>query len=281
MNKGVVIFAHNSKEVDYALMSVLAGTFASLHLRVPVSLITDPYTISWMEQSGIYDLAVKTFDQIISIDFSKSANHRRIIKDEKTVIVPFNNGSRISIWELTPYDRTLMIDSDFIILGNTLENFWEVDQSVLVSSSVKDIIGDRVGILDKWVSSTGIPLRWATTVMFTKNEESLRFFNIVKDVKENWKIYADLYNFDPTVYRNDISFSIASHLQTKGVGQEYFLPPILTAQLSDTVKLQSTSKASVTCKSLSGDVITAVNGLDLHVMNKYNLTSIALGFLTS
>ena len=279
MSNGVVIIAHNSKEVDYALMSLLSGTLASLHLKVPVSLITDPFTIEWMNYSKIYSIAVQTFDQIISIDFNKSTNTRRVIKDGKSVIVPFNNGSRSCVWEITPYTKTLLIDSDFLVLGDTLNNYWSIDQSVIISSSVQDIVGDRVGVLDKWVSPTGIPLRWATTVMFTKNDESLKFFDTVNYIKENWCSFADLYNFDSTMYRNDISFSIAEHIQTRGAGVNYHLPPILTAQLADTVHLVSPSKASVRCRTPNGEALVAVSGRDLHVMNKYNLTSTAMEFL--
>jgi hypothetical protein len=40
MTKGVLIFAHNSPDVDYGLMATIAGGLAKKNLGVPVSLVT-------------------------------------------------------------------------------------------------------------------------------------------------------------------------------------------------------------------------------------------------
>ena len=53
MKRGVVIFAHNNRDTDYALMAVIAGGLAKKHLNLPVSLITDKTTVSWMKESKI------------------------------------------------------------------------------------------------------------------------------------------------------------------------------------------------------------------------------------
>ena len=40
MKKGILIFAHNSRDVDYALMSLVSAKFAKENLQVPVSLVS-------------------------------------------------------------------------------------------------------------------------------------------------------------------------------------------------------------------------------------------------
>ena len=50
MTRGILIFAHNNRDVDYALMSIVSGHLAGKYLQVPVSLITDKFTIEWMKQ---------------------------------------------------------------------------------------------------------------------------------------------------------------------------------------------------------------------------------------
>ena len=83
----------------------------------------------------------------------------RVLNDGYTSkTVPFINSNRASVWDLTPYDRTLLIDSDFLIMSNRLNEYWDADTNVMLSPSMQDVRGDRKGILDSWVSETGIPL---------------------------------------------------------------------------------------------------------------------------
>ena len=49
MNTGVLIFAHNSRDVDYALTAVISAGLAKKYLKVPVSLVTDSPTLEWMK----------------------------------------------------------------------------------------------------------------------------------------------------------------------------------------------------------------------------------------
>ena len=42
MTRGILIFAHNNRDVDYALMSIVSGHLAGKYLQVPVSLIKKP-----------------------------------------------------------------------------------------------------------------------------------------------------------------------------------------------------------------------------------------------
>jgi hypothetical protein len=74
MNRGAVIFAHNSREVDYALIAIISGGLAKKHLNIPVSLITDSTTEAWMKESEIYQKAVDVFDNIILVEKPKTAN---------------------------------------------------------------------------------------------------------------------------------------------------------------------------------------------------------------
>ena len=52
MKKGILIFAHNNRQIDYARMSLVTGSLAKKNLGVPVSLATDPSTVEWMRESN-------------------------------------------------------------------------------------------------------------------------------------------------------------------------------------------------------------------------------------
>ena len=282
MKRGILIFAHNSRDVDYALMSLVSAKFAKANLQVPVSLVVDKFTVEWMQTSNIYNLSQEIFDKIIEIEKPVTQNTRVLNDGYTSKTVPFVNSNRASVWNLTPYDRTLLIDSDFLIMSNRLDEYWKVDSSVILSPSMKDVRGDRKGILDSWVSETGIPLYWATTVMFTKNEESKIFFDLVDVIRTNYNYFADLFRFNPKQYRNDISFSIAKHMLNGFENRGEDLPPILTLLDKDLIHSIDKNQLRVYLNdNMSEDhvVITSIKDLDVHVMNKQSIIRNAKEFL--
>ena len=274
MTQGILIYAHNSRSVDYALMSVISGSLAKKHLKAPVSLITDSPTVNWMKDSGIYDIANKLFEHIITDNKPQTNNSRKLYDGVDNTVVPFLNFNRSSAWDLTPYDRTLLIDSDFLIFSNRLSEYWNVDSDLMIGESIKDIYdNNRVGYHDRYISDVGIKLYWATTVMFTKNARTKIFFDLVAHIKNNYQYYADTYRFDSKQFRNDIAFSVAKHI-LNGFEQDNTedLPPVLT--LLDRDILYSVDKkltALISPKLDSNFCAAAISGIDIHVMNKQSI----------
>jgi len=271
MNCGVLIFAHNSRDVDYALMSIVAGGLAKNYLKVPVSLVTDQSTVNWLKESNRYSQAKSLFDQIIIVDRPNTDNIRRLNDGAESKTVPFINANRSSAWDLTPYDRTLLIDSDYLIFSSALSEYWNYDSSFMIASAMNDVRGDRKGTLDSWVSTEGIPLYWATAIMFTKNQESKLYFDLVKSVKENYQTYAEIYRFNSRTYRNDIAFSIAKHIIEGFVtAQTQNLPPILTAQDKDLIAVAREAGLTMLIQDTLSDnmILGNFSNRDIHIMNK-------------
>jgi hypothetical protein len=275
MTKGVLLFAHNSPDIDYGLMSIIAGGLAKQNLGVPVSLVTDLGTLQWLEESGSLRKAQEVFDKIIEVPRPYTKNVRNLHDGFESKIIPFVNTNRYSVWELSPYDKTLLIDSDYLIFSNKLNEYWDVDAPVMMSHSMTDLTGDRGGILDSKVSETGIHMFWATTVMFDKSSESEFFFKLVDFVKDNYVYYADLFRFNPKQFRNDIAFSVAKHIMN-GFETElaYTLPPILT--VFDTDILHSVNNSQLTFlvsqpHDVSAFWAATTNGVDVHIMNKQSI----------
>jgi hypothetical protein len=271
MNKGVLIFAHNSRSVDYARTAIIAGGLAKKHLKVPVSLVTDKSTVSWMKESNIYSDATDLFEHIIEIDRPKLDNYRILHDGEISDNVPFINSTRSSAYDLTPYDRTLLIDSDFLIMSSQLDAYWDADASILIADAMNDVKGDRIGVLDKWVSETGVHLYWATTVMFSKNEESKIFFQLVDFIKENYNYYSDLYRFSNQQYRNDIAFSIATHILNGFEKIKITLPPILTVQGKDSLELIKNNSLKILINHQENYYASSIINRDVHIINKQSL----------
>jgi len=275
MTRGVLIFAHNSLDVDYGLMATIAGGLAKKNLGVSVSLVTDLSTLDWLRESGTLTKAQQVFDQIIEVARPYTKNIRNLHDGFDSKIVPFVNSNRCSVWELSPYDQTLLIDSDYLIFSNKLNEYWSVDAPVMMGHSMTDLTGERGGILDSRVSETGIHMFWATTVMFDKSPESEFFFKLVDFVKDNYVYYADLFRFNPKQFRNDIAFSVAKHIMN-GFETEfaYTLPPILTVFDKDILHAVDNDRLTFLV-SQPNDVASfwaaTTAGTDVHVMNKQSI----------
>jgi len=275
MNKGVIILAHNNRKVDYAKMAIVAAKFAKKNLKVSVSMITDKTTVEWMQQSQIWPTAESLFDKIITVDRPVTDNQRILHDGTDQDRVPFLNSNRSAVWEHTPYERTLLIDSDFIACSDNLNHYWDINEDVMISGGLNDIQGDRCGVLDQWVSETGVHLYWATTVMFTKNKNTEIFFQLVDYVRENYRYYADLFRFRSDQYRNDISFSVAKHIMEGFEKSNITLPDVLTVQDKDILenvnndgRLVFAIKSKIDAESF---YLASIKDQDVHIMNKQSI----------
>jgi hypothetical protein len=191
-------------------------------------------------------------------------------------VVPFVNTNRASVWDLTPYDRTLLLDSDFLIFSDKLNEYWDVDEDILIADAMNDVYDQsRVGYHDRYVSDTGIHLYWATTVMFTKNQRAKSFFDLVEFIRVNYQYYGDLFRFDTRQYRNDIAFSVAKHIiDGFETDTAMTLPSLLT--ILDRDILQSVDENGkltflVTPMADSNYCAIAMKNTDLHIMNKQSI----------
>lgn len=240
-----------------------------------MSLVTDQFTVDWMKESQIYDRATDVFEHIITVEKPNTNNSRRLYDGVDNNVIPFVNSNRCSAWDITPYDRTLLIDSDFLIFSNRLSEYWEVDSDILIGESNNDIYDtQRLGYNDIYISEVGIKLRWATTVMFTKNENTKVFFDLVNDIRKNYQYFADTYRFDSKQYRNDIAFSLARHiLDGFEESNQGLLPPVLTLLDRDILYNVESNKLTVLVSPRldSNFCVASIADVDVHIMNKQSI----------
>lgn len=271
MDKGIVIFAHNSRSLDYSKLALVAGGLAKKHLGYPVSLITDKSTVDYMEEIGTADKAKEIFDNLIFVERPPTQQYRNLHDGNSFEAVPFDNSNRPNVWDITPYERTLLLDCDYLTFSDTLNNYWDVEQDFLISHKYNDIMGeDRAGYHDRYVSDTGVRLLWATTVMFTKNKTTKVLFDLVQHIQKNYKFFADTYRFDSRMYRNDISFAIANHILNgfQEVDTEYKMPPVFSTIDRD---ILFNVKDSTLQFLLENELAVSSTGRDVHVMNKKSI----------
>jgi hypothetical protein len=257
MNQGCCIFAFDG-DIDYGPQAVLAANLVKKHLNIPVSLITDTDTLEKIDTT--------IFDKIIitSVDDSKNA---RMLSGKN---IAFKNINRNKIYDLTPYDRTLLIDSDFLIFSNRLTNYLDSNYDFMMCETMKDLCPNRYGSNFSF-SPQSLHMLWATNIIFNKTPENKILFDLVDHIRENWIWYGTLYQFDTRRFRNDYAFTVACHIMGGFGAEKYYvaLPsPILFNDRDSLVKITNTGLTWV-----AGDqnILVKTKDQDIHMMNKIEL----------
>ncbi len=275
MTQGVLLFAQNNSDIDYNKLAVFAATRVEQYLNLPVSIVTD--SKDWLLKSQ--PTARALFDKIISIDTETTQTKRFHDGTLASKILTWKNLSRADCFELSPYDETLVIDTDYIISSNNLSKIWNNKFDFLIYKDSFDLAQWRDDRSFRYINQLSIPFYWATAFYFKKTLYTKSFFQIIKYIKNNWSYYRALYNIDSTVFRNDFAFSIAINI----MGGEFAgsLPGKMNYVLDKDilVNLKDESlKFLVEKKSYAGEyVATKTTALDVHVMNKYSLTRVIDG----
>jgi hypothetical protein len=273
MTTGAVIFAQNNDTVDYVKLAVFASRRIQKFLDIPVSIITD--SRGWLEQS----YPDHGFDKIIDAEISNKYYRKRFHDGSlASKTTEWKNLSRTTVYDLTPYDKTLVIDSDYIINSDILKSALNKDEDLQLYSKSLDLSGWRESKQFQRINEFSIPFYWATTFIFKKNNVTESFFTLIKYIKENWDYYTALYNIESILYRNDYAFSIAIHImngnQEGQFAQELPGTMVYVTDKDLLIDINNTKlKFLVEKQNHLGEYIAATtNGLDVHVMNKISLS---------
>lgn len=273
-DKGVLIFAHNNRKIDYFKLAMLSGVLANKKLNLPVSIVTDVNTLSDVRDKDYFLKYSDRLDQIIEIELDQDSNFRNYRNGTESDFLQFKNSSRCQSWEVSPYDRTLLLDSDYLTLSSNLNSFFNVNSDLMIAKSYNDVMGEkRIEYNNIYVSSVGIELKWATTVLFSKNEKTKLFFELVKHIHKNYFYYSRVYRFDSRLYRNDIAFSLALHiLNGYTLHESYELPSVLSILGTDSIFDVRDDKIFFLIDTNAHDnKMISLSDQDIHVMNKLTL----------
>jgi hypothetical protein len=262
MTQGFLMFAYNNEEVDYGLMAVWTARRIQKYLNKPVSLVTDHITKQKLDDS--VPSWQTNFDQVI-LKESSATQTKRYINRQLT----FHNLNRIDAWDITPYDETIVIDTDIVIQSSQLNKLWG-HQSDLV---VCDLSTDLYGVKDAeftWVNEKSIKFFWATVFYFKKTTDSKLFFEHCRYIKQNYNWFKHIYDLYDGPVRNDFIWSVAIHSLGGQANNKWVntIPwNILHSNYED--RLLELNDNSV--KFLTKKGLCKIKELDVHVMNKFDL----------
>jgi hypothetical protein len=271
-NKGVLLFARNNGKLDYVKQAVYLANRIKKYLDLPVSVVTD---------SPDYLLTVdinKIVDKIITINAEESISNRRYYDGSMySQVASFKNDARSLAYDLTPYDETLVLDTDFIVCNSILKNCFEMSSDFLVYKKSSDIAKVRDESEFIKVSDYSIDFYWATVIFFRKTELNCIFFNLVKHIQDEWTHYRRVYQLESPMFRNDYAFSIAIHIMN-GFQQGDFVTELPGNNIYSTDKdlLMSIVNDQLTFlvekKDYLGEyTLIKTKAQNIHVMNKFSL----------
>jgi len=285
-NRGVIMFAHNNEEIDYFKLAVVNALLVQKHMGIKnITVVTDSFSLAHAEKTLGKNLIKKAINNIVVSEKDKvfKSKNIRTYKDTShcSKNLPFYNFNRCDAYDISPYDETLLIDADYLILSDTLNHCWGHNNDLMMNWKWQDVMSERkYSGLDR-LNDMGITMYWATVVYFRKSDSSQSFFNCVQHVRNNPQFYKDLYQWDGKLYRNDYSFSIAAHMVSgfvdKGIPQ---LPTTLykTFDTDDIHSVDNTNSLVLYLekpKSPGDFILSRWTGVDLHVMNKWAINRIS------
>ena len=188
---GALLYAFDS-EIKYTKIAVECAKRINHYLGIPVSLVTDQPTNETV------------FESVIVVDKLPTKNYR-YWQDTDTTTEWYNSG-RSGALDITPYDRTLLVDIDYMINSSVLSNLLESSQDFFAHKTVMPI---KKHVTTETFGLHKTPMWWATVVVFDRSAFSRDVFRMWQMVESNYQHYANVFGFDARKFRNDYALSIA------------------------------------------------------------------------
>lgn len=195
MNKGFVVLAQDSR--NSATYQTCAETLAiSIRKCMPnanISIITNNVCDSLL------------WDKIIKLPYGDLAtdNDWKLINDWQ-------------VYEASPYDYTIKLEADMYI-PRSIDYWWDIlkPHDLVVSTNIRNFkqeISD-VRFYRKFIDDNKLPDVYNAITYFKKSEKAERFFNIVRDIFENWELYKFIMKCNSDeIATTDFVYAIACHI---------------------------------------------------------------------
>jgi hypothetical protein len=247
-SRGVLLFAFNTNAVDYVQIADQAARLVHYTLNLPVTLVTDHKT------------KTKHIDNTIVVKHT-SQNVRKGYANLTT----WRNSDRYQAYALSPYDQTILIDSDYLMLDQSLCSLLDVCVDYQIMFNNRYIHRSTPRLID----ITSIDQLWATAIVFKRTDKSQLLFNLVGRIQRNYDYYRKLYNIRPTNFRNDFAFAIANNI-INGYTQDNLMPWSMLTVENTITSIEQMNNSLIVREADRAHVLPYQN---LHVIDKDYLAS--------
>lgn len=239
-SRGILAFAYNVDTIDYISIARKTLELASKNLNLPYTLITDT------------ELKNNTHNTRYDIDSDS--------------FIAWRNIGRHHAYELSPYEETLVIDVDYLILDDQLNNIFNLNWDYILQRN-------SYALTDTWpklMGNTSLPYIWATVFAFRKTPKAKMYFDLVGRIQRNYSYYKELFNIEARNFRNDYAFAIADIILNGYTISQISIPDNMLAinQVINSIELKD-NKLVIRDKSRS----YVLPKMNLHIMSKGYLQS--------
>jgi hypothetical protein len=260
MNRGILIFAFNNSVIDYVAMAEWSARRIQRHLNLPVSVVTNS------------DIVNTVFDKVIVTDVV-TANSKWFHDFDSSL--PWYNANRVDAFELSPYQQTIVLDSDYVVASDKLLTLFDSRQEFMVHRSAVDVVNSPNYERNNYFGRHNMPMSWATVMYFTKSHTASAIFEMMFRIQHHWTHYRHLYGVADSTYRNDFSVSIAANL-VYGYQARY---PDIPWDLLNVEPIHKLSQLDQDCFRVDFELerkqrYITINNCDFHAMNKKHLGEI-------
>lgn len=155
---------------------------------------------------------------------------KNVMPDAKVTIVttemlPYGDQAPDTFWKLqndwqvyeaSPYEYTIKLEAD-MYLPRSIEHWWDIlkDRDLVVSTHIRNFkqeISDVVAYR-RFITDNKLPDTYNGITYFRKSDLAEKFFNIVRDVFENWEEYKKTLKCNVTeIATTDWAYAIAAHI---------------------------------------------------------------------
>ena len=259
MTTGALIFAFNNEHIDYVAMANWSAANIHRHLEIPVCLVTDK------QPSGGHN-----FDCVVLVDHPTGSGTRHFADIGEPVT--WHNTNRTDAYTLSPWDRTLVLDADYVVATDHLKTILQSNQDFLCYRWASDATNLQHFNDLNYFGHNRMPMWWATVMMFQRSATAELIFDSMNMIRDNWLHYRRLYNNLVSNYRNDHAVTIALNIVN---GHTLSIPSIPGSLVSITPehKLTQLTKDSYRVDFLTPDQKSRwiIINQDFHAMGKKHL----------
>tara|TARA_B110000503_G_scaffold143541_1_gene245681 strand:- start:2004 stop:2846 length:843 start_codon:yes stop_codon:yes gene_type:complete len=203
MSKGIVVLAQNNSTADYVEQACLLAMSLKLHNNVPISVITNDTVLEEYQS---------LFDKIIPIPFGDAAE-----------ISEWKIENRWKIYHATPYDETIVMDTDMLVLQN-IDVWWDFlsNYEMFFTSSVLTYRGTtaNTSYYRKTFIDNNLPNLFCGFHYFKKCEFAQEFYTWLELVVNNWEAFYEQHLLAATRPKH-VSIDVCSAIVAKILDCEF------------------------------------------------------------
>jgi len=261
MSKGALLFAFNNPKFNYYEMAVATAKRINHFLNLPVTIVTNAESLPVKQDYN--------FDQVLLVPSD--------ISNTRDQVVWINKG-RYRAFDLSPYDETILLDTDYMINSDNLLKTFDTYQDLCCHDTTSFVM--HPGVPQEVLSAYSFNTLWATVVTFKKTNRAKQIFQCLEMVQNNYDHYADIHSFVGGIYRNDYALTIALRIANGHTDNKQDIIPWNLLHVGKNTTVYRNSDAEFNTEytvmydnwqrgKIRKEYITLTN-TDFHVMNKPN-----------